>query len=329
MHFINGPVKWGILGCGDVCEVKSGPAFRKIPNSSLVAVMRRDRAKAEDFAKRHEVPTFYDDATRLINDPNVNAIYIATPPDSHKALAIEAIKAGKPVYVEKPASTNTSDCREMIAAAEQYQIPVTVAHYRRYLALFERIRSLILEQAIGEVRMVTLTLFQAPKVGAVPSENWRISPTISGGGLLFDLAPHQLDIIYWLFGAPKKVNSISTNQGGFYSAPDVTAMSAIFGDDIVFQGLWSFNSPPHAQADVVKIIGASGTLEFPFFASFEESKLHILKGNNSTVEQFVFPQHIQQPMIEQVVKFFQGKASNPCPLQDALVTLAMIEEAHQ
>jgi predicted dehydrogenase len=331
MRFIDGPVKWGILGCGDVCEVKSGPAFHKIPDSSLVAVMRRDLTKARDFAMRHKVPTYYNDATLLINDPNVNAIYVATPPDSHEALAIEAMKSGKPVYIEKPVATNTEGCKNMITTAGRLKVPVTVAHYRRHLALFERIKSLIAEQAIGEVRMVILNLFQAPKpsLPAGSPENWRVNPKVSGGGLLFDLAPHQLDIMYWIFGTPSKWQSVSINQRRAYSAPDVTSMTAVFGSNIFFHGLWSFSSPSHAIADSVKIIGDTGTLEFPFFASFEETKLQMYLKDGHGVEKFIFPEHIQQPMIEHVVNFFRGKASNPCSLEEALVTLRMIEDANK
>ena len=97
-------IKWGIIGCGDVTEVKSGPAFNKVKNSGLVAVMRRDAEKAEDYARRHTVPKWYSDANKLIHDPEVNAIYIATPPSSHEEYTMAAFDAGKPVYVEKPMS---------------------------------------------------------------------------------------------------------------------------------------------------------------------------------------------------------------------------------
>src|SRR5688500_7382014 len=107
---IQGPVRWGIIGCGDVCEVKSGPAFSKIANSSLVAVMRRDADKAKDYATRHGVPKFYTDAQQLINDPEVNAVYIATPPAQHEEYAIQSMQTGKPVYVEKPIALNAAAC---------------------------------------------------------------------------------------------------------------------------------------------------------------------------------------------------------------------------
>src|SRR5678815_5720643 len=99
MKTINGTVNWGIIGCGDVCEVKSGPAFNKVPNSRLVAVMRRDMSKAQDYAHRHNVPKAYNDASALINDPGINAIYIATPPSSHEEFTIQSLRAGKPIYL--------------------------------------------------------------------------------------------------------------------------------------------------------------------------------------------------------------------------------------
>ena len=110
-------INWGIIGCGDVTEIKSGPAFNKVPNSSLVAVMRRDAAKAADYAERHEIANWYNDAAKLINDPKVNAIYIATPPDSHEAYALAAMNAGKPVYVEKPMALNYAAAKNMAAVA--------------------------------------------------------------------------------------------------------------------------------------------------------------------------------------------------------------------
>lgn len=90
-------VRWGIIGCGAVTEVKSGPAFAKVPGSALVAVMRRDAGKARDYAQRHNVPRWYDDAEKLIADPDVDAVYIATPPSSHREYALKAIAADKPV----------------------------------------------------------------------------------------------------------------------------------------------------------------------------------------------------------------------------------------
>lgn len=328
MRFIQGPVKWGIIGCGDVCEVKSGPAFSKVSDSSLVAVMRRDEEKVKDYARRHKVPKFYTDATSLIQDPEVNAVYIATPPASHESYAVEAMKHGKPVYIEKPVALNSEACQRMIAFSLETKVPVAVAHYRRYLDIFQRVKSIIVQKELGPAKLVTIRLCHTHKPNpANPVDNWRISPEISGGGLFYDLSPHQLDILYWLFGLPMKTKGFSINQGQHYNAPDVTSLTAVFENNVVFQGLWSFNSPEHAKEDTFKIICDKGTVTFPFFTSFSGVTLEIDRGS-VTSEEFSFPEHVQQPMIEQVAKYFQGKANNPCSLTDALVSLKMIEAGY-
>ena len=149
-------IRWGIIGCGKVTEVKSGPAFSKVKNSQLVAVMRRDAALAEDYARRHNVPRFYSVADDLINDSDVDAVYVATPPVSHAEYAIKVLKAGKPVYIEKPMALNYKECERINKAAEKYKVPVFVAYYRRTLPGFLRIKELIGNGAIGKVRFVRL-----------------------------------------------------------------------------------------------------------------------------------------------------------------------------
>ncbi|MEQ1625662.1 MAG: Gfo/Idh/MocA family oxidoreductase, partial [Sediminibacterium sp.] len=145
-------IQWGIIGCGNVTEVKSGPAFNKVSNSSLVAVMRRDASLAEDYAKRHAIPKWYSSAHDLIHDPEVNAIYIATPPKQHEEYAIAAMHAGKPVYVEKPMALNLASCRRMEQVSKETGVKLVVAHYRRALPLFMRVKELLDQQAIGDIR---------------------------------------------------------------------------------------------------------------------------------------------------------------------------------
>ena len=210
-------------------------------------------------------------------DPDVNAIYIATPPGSHETYAIQAMKAGKPVYIEKPVAVNSKSCQRMIAVSRDYDVLATVAHYRRELDVFKKVKSLIDTGAVGKIKLVVLNLLQSPKpdVLADSTENWRIDPTLSGGGLFYDLAPHQLDILYWIFGSPQTTSCHSINQGRNYNAPDVTTLTAVFKDNILFQGLWSFNTSSQAREDSCKIIGEKGTLSFSFFTSFAKASLEI------------------------------------------------------
>ena len=326
MKKISGTVNWGIIGCGDVCEVKSGPAFNKVANSKLVAVMRRNIDKAKDFAQRHGVPKYYGDAAELVNDEEVNAIYIATPPSSHEAYLELALKAGKPVYVEKPVTVNAAALKRMMAMEKQYDCKVSVAHYRRGLPLFNKIKQLVNDGAIGKVKLVLLRTLQPPvsKIITQTEDNWRLNPEISGGGLFHDLSPHQLDIMYWIFGAPQQVDVQAANQGKLYNAPDLAMVQLAFANDIYFNGVWNFNVAESATTDLCEIIGDKGSIRFSFF---RVSKIELTTGSGPETFESEYPVNIQQPHINNVVKFFREEGSNPCTLEDALVTMRVMDEA--
>jgi 1,5-anhydro-D-fructose reductase (1,5-anhydro-D-mannitol-forming) len=321
---ITGTINWGIIGCGDVCEVKSGPAFNKIAGSRLTAVMRRNKEKASDFATRHNVPYFFDNARELINHSEVYAIYIATPPSTHEEYSIAALQAGKPVYVEKPVSITTESCRRMIACSAQTGVPVSVAHYRRELDLFKKVEELVKSGSLGNIRLIQIETLQPPSSKFIikTEKNWRVQTAISGGGIFYDLAPHQIDILIKLFGPPVHFEGHSLNQSNLYDAPDFTMMKAVFQNQIAMSGVWAFNMPQDVHEDRCTIIGDKGKLEFAFF------KLGPLKLITEQREQIIdmkYPTNIQLPMIESVAKFFRGEGPNPCSLDEALEGLRIIE----
>ena len=328
MKNINGTVNWGIIGCGDVCEVKSGPAFNKISNSKLIAVMRRNRDKAKDFAQRHGVPKYYDNAVELVNDSEINAIYIATPPSSHESYLEMALKAGKPVYVEKPVTINSASLERMMEMEKLYDCKVSVAHYRRGLPLFNKIKQLVNEGTIGKVKLILLRTLQPPvsKIITQTDDNWRINPDISGGGLFHDLSPHQLDIMYWIFGAPQQSYVQAANQGKLFNVPDLTMVQLAFANDIYFNGVWDFNVTETATADLCEIIGDKGTIRFSFF---RVSTIELTTVAGIETSELEYPANIQQPHINNVVKFFRGEGDNPCTLEDALPTMRVMDKAVQ
>ena len=326
MKNISGTVNWGIIGCGDVCEVKSGPAFNKVANSKLVAVMRRNLDKAKDFAQRHGVPKYYAEAAELINDKEINAVYIATPPSSHESYLEMALKAGKSVYVEKPVSVNSASVERMMEMERRHEGKVSVAHYRRGLPLFNKIKQLIQEDAIGRVKLILLKTLQPPvsKIITQTEDHWRINPEISGGGLFHDLSPHQLDIMYWVFGAPQQVFVQAANQGKLYNAPDLTMVQIAFANDIYFSGVWNFNVGETATSDSCEIIGDKGTIRFSFF---RVSTIELVTSNGTEIFELEYPINIQQPHISNVVRFFRGEGTNPCSLVEALVTMQVMDKA--
>jgi len=302
-------VQWGIIGCGDVTEVKSGPAFAKVPHSSLVAVMRRDAEKAADYAKRHNVPTWYTDADALINDPNVNAVYVATPPSSHADYAIRAMRAGKPVYVEKPMALNTAECEAMNQVSSETGVPLFVAFYRRALPYFLRVKELVDSGVIGAIRAVSIQLNWQPddrEVGAQP--NWRVSPAISGGGLFHDLAAHQFDFLDYLLGPITSASGMSRNQGGLYEADDMVVGTFAFESGVLGTGSWCFTVNKEQRIEQTQLIGSDGKITFSFFENFV---ITVETAAGTEILTMPFPTHVQQPLIELLVNDLRGQGYCP------------------
>jgi predicted dehydrogenase len=302
-------INWGIIGCGNVTEVKSGPAFNRVPGSRLLAVTRRNKALAEDYAQRHNVAKVHDNPSDLINDPEINAVYVATPPGSHKEYALQTIEAGKPVYIEKPMALNYNECAIINEAAEKKNIPVFVAYYRRTLPGFLRIKEFIDSGTIGNVRYVNVRLFKSPsedeKEGRLP---WRVIPEISGGGHFFDLASHQLDYLDFLLGPVEKVKSVVLNHGRFYRAEDFVTAEIIFPNDVAVTGTWCFSLSQANNTDIIEIFGEKGNIKFSCF-SFEPITLTNGYGTREYINER--PANIQFYLIGNIVRAIEGTGASP------------------
>jgi 1,5-anhydro-D-fructose reductase (1,5-anhydro-D-mannitol-forming) len=300
-------IRWGIIGCGNVTEVKSGPGFQKARGSELVAVMRRNGHLAEDYARRHGVPTWYDNAESLIYDKDVDAVYIATPPSSHKEYALAVARAGKPVYVEKPMALNYLECQEMIQACDKANVPLFTAFYRRALPRFLKLKSLLDEGHIGTVRGVTLRFYQWPsEEDRNGAKQWRVDPNIAGGGYFVDLGSHMIDLLQYILCAIGSVKGFSSNQGKLYRAEDMVSATFTFKSGALGVGIWSFCASENI--DSTEIIGSRGKITY---STFQE--LPIILEREGTVQRFDIPhpQHIQQPLIQNVVDELLGLGKSP------------------
>ncbi len=306
-------VRWGIIGVGDVCEVKSAPAMKLIEGSKLVAVMRRDGQKAQDYARRHDVPKWYADADALLNDPEVNAVYIATPPGAHELFTLKAAQAKKPVYVEKPMARTYNECLNMINACETANVPLFTAFYRRMLPNFLKVKSLLEEGVIGYIRYVNIVINKTIQPDIVAdngqNENWRVNPEIAGGGYFFDLASHQLDIMDFLFGPIRDAQGFKHNQAHLYPAEDIVMGSFYFDNGIIGVGNWCFTTSTVSEMDKTTIVGSKGQISFPFFG--DNSVTLELEGREKEVLHFEMPRHIQQPLIQTIVDELLGKGKCP------------------
>ena len=294
-------VRWGIVGCGDVTEVKSGPGFQKATGSSLVAVMRRDLAKAEDFARRHGVPHAYGRSQELIDDPDVDAVYVATPPSTHCEIALRVAAAGKPCLVEKPMALNHDECQQMIAAFRARGRPLWVAYYRRAQPRFLLVRDLLYQGAIGRPTSIHVEI-TAPLTTGERASAWRFDPAVAGAGLFLDVGSHSLDLVDFLVGPIRQVAGFAVNTGGAYAAEDLTTAAFTVDGPISGTGVWNFNAD--RARDSIRVTGTDGQLVTPIFA---DADVVVSRGGRDDVHAVRNPTHVHQPLIQTIVDELRGR----------------------
>lgn len=312
-------INWGIIGCGDVAEVKSGPAFQNVENSFLNVVMRRNEAKVKDFAKRHHVEKWTTDALELINDKSTNAIYIATPPSSHLSYALQVIEAGKNIYLEKPIVLNSDEAKILSEAIINGESKLTVAHYRRCLPVFIKVKELLEAEVIGTVLNAEIIISQSKKANLIAKtdENWRLNSEISGGGYFHDIAPHQIDLMCYYFGEVESIKGVDVEKNK--SIVDVVKGSVLFKNGVQFKGSWDFNA--FEDRDNCTIYGEKGAISFSFYGE----KIIVTVEGKQKEYLFENPKHVQQPMIEQTVGYFLGNNANPCSVEEAVVVTKIMD----
>ena len=305
-------IKWGFIGCGEVTEKKSGPAFSEVEGSSVVAVMSRSEQKARSYAERHGIPRWYTDAQKLIDDPAVNAVYVATPPSSHATFAIMSMKAGKPVYVEKPLAASYDDCARVNRISEQTGVPCFVAYYRRYLPYFKKVKDIIKQGTIGKIINVQVRFAVPPReldYAHSDSLPWRLQPDIAGGGYFYDLAPHQLDLLQEMFGVILDARGICANRGGIYQAEDSVSAIFRFENGLPGSGSWCFVAHDSAREDSIQIIGDLGSVRFSVF-DYAPIELHTSEGTQ--IISIENPPFVQFPLIKNVVEHLQDLSVCTC-----------------
>jgi 1,5-anhydro-D-fructose reductase (1,5-anhydro-D-mannitol-forming) len=300
-------IRWGIIGCGHVTEIKSGPAYQKTAGFTIQAVMRRDADKVADYAKRHGIPSYYTHADDLINDPNIDAVYIATPPDTHKYYGLKVAEAGKPCCIEKPLAPNYKDCLAITKAFEVKKIPLFVAYYRRTLPRFEQIKKWIETKSIGKIRHIrwhlSKTTSEQDLCGAY---NWRTDAVIASAGYFDDLASHGLDLFTHLLGNVKEVSGISLNQQGLYSAKDAVTGTWLHESGITGTGSWNFGC--YEREDIVEIYGSIGKITF---SVFENEPIVLSNKDGKTVLTIEHPENIQLYHVQEMREHLIGNSQHP------------------
>lgn len=305
-------IGWGFIGCGEVTEKKSGPAFNEVPGSKVVAVMSRNEAKAKSYAKRHDIKRWYTDPQQLIDDPEVTAVYIATPPSSHTTFAIMAMKAGKPVYIEKPLAASYEDCARINRISEITGVPCFVAYYRRYLPYFKKVKQIIDSGEIGTVTNVQIRFAVPPRdLDYSDSHNlpWRLQPDIAGAGYFYDLAPHQLDLLQEIFGIITRAHGYCSNRAHLYKAEDTISACFYFENGLPGSGSWCFVGHKSAKEDCIEVIGEKGMLSF---SVYNYDPIQLVTSNGKTSIVVPNPPYVQLPIIKAVIEHLQGTGICTC-----------------
>lgn len=298
-------ISWGFIGCGEVTEKKSGPAFNLVEGSHVEAVMSRSADKARSYAERHGVRKWYTDAQELIDDDRVNAIYIATPPSSHATFAIMAMRSGKPVYVEKPLAASYEDCVRVNRISEETGVPCFVAYYRRYLPYFRRVKRIVDAGVLGNIINVQVRFSVPPRELDYNSSElpWRLQPDISGGGYFYDLAPHQIDLLQELFGIIVKAHGYPSNRAHLYQAEDTISACFRFESGLVGSGSWCFVGHKSAREDSIEVIGDRGSLTF---SVYNYNPIRLITSDGLTNIEVKNPPYVQLPIIKNVIEDLQG-----------------------
>ena len=300
-------IRWGILGCGDVTEVKSGPGFQKAANSQLVAVMRRDAAKAADYAHRHNIPRWYDNADALINDNQVDAVYIATPPGAHELYALKTLAAGKPCYIEKPMTRNAPEARRIVDGFKAANLPLFVAYYRRAMPRFLKVKQLLNDDHLGKI--TSMKWFYASDQMAKPINPipWRLVPEHSGGGLFLDLASHALDLLDYWAGPLEVTSATATSRLGLFNAEDYVALKFRAPNNLIGAVVTDFTD--RTNRDEFVLTGEKATLRVSCFGN-DPLRVKHHDGREESLD-IPKPDHVQLPLIQTIVNDLLG--SQKCP----------------
>jgi len=315
-------IKWGIIGTGDVMEVKSGPGLYKAEHSKVVAIYNRSYDKAVDYAKRHHIDKVYKNVSDLIEDHNIEVVYIATPPVSHKDYALQVLEAGKIPYIEKPLAMNYEEVKAIKELADLKGLPVYVAYYRRGLEKFIKIKEVLDSKLIGQVKVVKVNQTNKVTSDYIHKNKlpWRVKPEISGGGLFMDIGSHVLDCLEWYFGQMESMEGYACNTGGYYEAEDTVVASFRFKSGIVGSGSWCFVADQ--QLNEVEIIGEKGRIVYDGLSA---KNFQLIMGDEVETYTFQVPQHIAMPYEVTVINELLGMDKSYASFEEAVNLAKMMD----
>ncbi|HWR53525.1 MAG TPA: Gfo/Idh/MocA family oxidoreductase [Bryobacteraceae bacterium] len=246
-------LNWVVIGVGDITTRRVMPAIRSEPRSCLYGVVSRDSEKGARHLAR--VWPALDDALR---DPEVNAVYVATPTFLHAPQTIAALKAGRHVLCEKPMAMNYAEGCDMVRAGRESGKVFGVAYYRRMYPKLGRARELLAAGAIGRPVLAWATAHDwfNNEDGRRP---WFLDPALAGGGPLYDTASHRIDVMNYLFGKPAAVTAQRSNVVHLAAVEDNATVLVDYENGV--RGVVDVRRHSRLDRDEFRIIGTDGEME--------------------------------------------------------------------
>ncbi len=309
------PVKWVVAGVGDIARKRVIPAILEHPESELYGVVTRDARKAEAYPGVHAW-TALDDALR---DDAVNAVYIATPVALHAPYAIAALRAGKHVLCEKPMAMNYGEAQAMTAVAAEARTLLGVAYYRRLYPKLLRLRELLRDGAIGKPVLAEAHCHNWLDTG---DRGWLLDPALAGGGPLYDVACHRIDVFNFLFGAPAKVAALLSNAVHQVAVEDSATVSIDYADGV--RGIVDVRWNSRIVRDEFRVICTEGEIDL---TSLNGPQLRVRTLGGERIEELPPHANLHYPLVANFVCAISGSAALTCTAGDAVQTDWVIEQA--
>jgi len=289
-------LRWGLIGCGDIVRKRVAEALREGAGGELVSVSRGDESRLAACKDEVAAQKSFADWREQIADPEIDAVYIATPVSQHAEQAIAAAEAGKHVLCEKPMALDAASCDRMIEACRSAGVRLGVAYYRRFYPVVQRIAELLEAGAIGKVALAEIRAFERfnPEPGSPRS--WLIDPAQAGGGPLMDFGSHRLEVFWNLLG-PFEIGDAELSQLAFERAVEDTALLRLRFESGA-RGILLVSHAPAEPQDSLDIYGTEGSLHVHVL---NDGDLRIVGPEGEELDRLPPHHNLHQPLVEDFI----------------------------
>jgi 1,5-anhydro-D-fructose reductase (1,5-anhydro-D-mannitol-forming) len=316
-------IHWGVIGAGNVFEYKSGPALYTTPNSQLVAVMRRNAGKAQETAQRHSARRWYTDAESLVADPDVDAVYVASPHHLHPEHVTLAARAHKIVLCEKPMGVSTADAQACVDVCKANNAPLTVAYYRRAWSIVRAMQHFLRDGAIGEV--VTARAQLSDLFTGDGERGWLTSRIKSGGDALANAGAHWIDLIRSLLGQVDSVMAYSSSKFSGWETDDTTIVQMQMETGALVSFTTTRRTP--TVTNEFDILGTKGRL---YASPLSEGRL-VLHRQGCEPEVLCYPRTgvMHSDLVADLVPRLLNGQPSPIPGEEAVAVWRIMQAAYR